>query len=107
MPAGLLRRVEISAKHYHRNMATKRKDFTQVAFDVVQRATGEVTAPVSSKKQESGRKGGLIGGQARAIKMTPQRRREIAVKAAAVRWKKSDGVMQSGEESDPGESSQK
>jgi hypothetical protein len=30
---------------------TKRKDFTQVAFDVVQRAT--VTAPAARKKQES------------------------------------------------------
>ena len=37
-------------------MPTKRKDFTQIAFDVVQRATGEVTAPAPSKKQESGRK---------------------------------------------------
>lgn len=36
-------------------MATKRKDFTQIAFDVVQRATGEVTAPAPSKTQESGR----------------------------------------------------
>lgn len=37
-------------------MVTKRKDFTQIAFDVVQRATGEVTAPARSKKPESGRK---------------------------------------------------
>ena len=36
-------------------MATKRKDFTQIAFDVVQRATGEVTAPAPSKKRTSGR----------------------------------------------------
>ena len=84
-----------------------KKDFTQVALDVVRRATGETTATAPSKKQESGRKGGLIGGQARAIKMTPQRRREIAVNAAAVRWKKGDGVMQSDEESDPVESSRK
>lgn len=33
-----------------------RKDFTQVAFSVVQQATGEATAPAPSKKQESGRK---------------------------------------------------
>lgn len=41
-------------------MATKRtstrKDFTQVALSVVQRAAGEVTAPAASKKPESGRK---------------------------------------------------
>jgi hypothetical protein len=43
-------------------MTTKRtnprKDFTQVAFSVVQQATGETAAPAPSKKQESGRKGG-------------------------------------------------
>lgn len=90
-------------------MATnKRKDFTQVAFDVVQRATGEATAPAApTKKQESGRKGGLLGGNARAIKMTPQRRREIAVKAAATRWKKTGEVKQLDEESDPAESGRK
>ena len=33
----------------------KRKDFTQVALGVVKLATGEVTAPAPSKKQESGR----------------------------------------------------
>lgn len=70
-------------------MATsKRKDFTQTALDVVRKATGEVTAPAPSKKQESGRKGGLIGGQERAISLTALRRREIAVKAAQARWKK-------------------
>ena len=35
---------------------TKRKDFTQTAFDVVERATGEVATPAPSKKPESGRK---------------------------------------------------
>jgi hypothetical protein len=69
-------------------MATKRRDFTQVAFDVVQRATGEVTAPAPSKKQESGRKGGLKGGDARAKALTPEKRSAIARSAAATRWKK-------------------
>lgn len=69
-------------------MATKR-DFTQVAFDVVRRATGETTAPVPSKKQESGRKGGLRGGAARATALTPEQRAEIARVAAQARWKKS------------------
>ncbi|MES2101452.1 MAG: histone H1 [Pseudomonadota bacterium] len=70
-------------------MATKRKDFTQIAFDVVQRATGEVTAPAPSKKQESGRKGGLKGGASRAIVLTPEQRSEIARVAAQARWKKA------------------
>ncbi len=70
-------------------MATKRRDFTQVAFDVVQRATGEVIAPAPSKKQESGRKGGLKGGASRAIALTPEQRSEIARVAAQARWKKA------------------
>ena len=68
--------------------ANKRKDFTQVALAVVQQATGEVTVPVPSKKQESGRKGGLTGGAARALKLTPEQRADIARTAAQARWKK-------------------
>jgi hypothetical protein len=33
-----------------------------------------------------GRKGGLKGGKARAAKLTPEQRAEIAKKAAAARW---------------------
>jgi hypothetical protein len=33
-----------------------------------------------------GRKGGLKGGKARAAKLTPERRSEIARKAATARW---------------------
>ncbi len=33
-----------------------------------------------------GRKGGLKGGKARAAKLTPEQRSEIAKKAAAARW---------------------
>ena len=47
-----------------------RKDFSQIAFDVVQQAIGEVVPePIDDKKkatQESGRRGGLKGGTARA-----------------------------------------
>ena len=68
---------------------TKRRDFTQIAFDVVQRATGEATAPVSTKRQENGRKGGLRGGVSRAATLTPEQRSEIAKTAAQARWKKS------------------
>ena len=67
-----------------------RKDFSQVAFDVMRRATGEAAKPVEpapTPKQEAGRKGGLKGGAARAIKLTPAKRQEIAVKAAKTRWK--------------------
>jgi hypothetical protein len=35
-----------------------------------------------------GRRGGLKGGKARAEKLCPERRREIAKKAAEARWAK-------------------
>ena len=70
-------------------MATnKRKDFTQVAFDVVQRATGETQAAAPTERQESGRKGGLKGGVARAGVLSPEQRSQIASLAAQTRWKK-------------------
>jgi hypothetical protein len=37
---------------------------------------------------ELGRLGGIKGGKARAYKLTPQRRREIAQKAIQKRWSK-------------------
>jgi hypothetical protein len=71
-----------------------RKDFTQIAFDIVQKATGEVEPEeqIDEKKkaaQESGRRGGLKGGKARAGKLTPKQREEIARTAAQARWKKT------------------
>jgi len=38
--------------------------------------------------RDQGRIGGLKGGNARAAKLTPKRRKEIASKAAAARWGK-------------------
>ncbi|WP_090957435.1 histone H1 [Nitrosospira sp. Nsp18] len=71
-----------------------RKDFTQIAFDVVRNATGEAEPqePIDEKKkaaQESGRRGGLKGGKARASKLTPKQREQIARTAAQARWKKT------------------
>lgn len=37
-----------------------------------------------------GRRGGLVGGKARAASMTPEQRRESARKAAQARWGKSE-----------------
>ena len=37
---------------------------------------------------ELGRRGGLKGGKARAAKLTPEERSEIAKKAAQARWAK-------------------
>ncbi len=38
--------------------------------------------------QELGRRGGLKGGKARAEKLSPERRKEIAREAAKARWAK-------------------
>ncbi len=65
-----------------------RKDFTQVAFAVVQQATGEAEPePELTGKKADSRKGGLKGGKARAKKLTDEERSEIARKAAQARWK--------------------
>ena len=78
-------------------MTTKRtnprKDFTQVAFGVVQQATGEAppVPEIDPKKMAaiaSGRKGGIKGGAERARKLTAEERSEIAKMAATARWKK-------------------
>ena len=68
-----------------------RKDFTQRAFDVFQQAIGESEPEeeLTGKKTDS-QKGGLKGGKARAEKLTPEERSEIAKKAAAARWKNLD-----------------
>jgi hypothetical protein len=67
-----------------------RKDFSQVALDVVRQATGEQPAPSEpTPKQEAARKGGLKGGAARAAKLTPEQRAETARIAAQARWKKA------------------
>lgn len=67
---------------------SKRRDFTQVAFNVVQQATGEAEPmPELTGKMANSSKGGKIGGKARAEKLTPKERSEIAKKAAKARWK--------------------
>jgi len=52
--------------------------------------TGEEKETGHAPGTEANRKGGLKGGKARAESMTPERRAEIAKKAAAKRWKNSD-----------------
>jgi len=74
-------------------MTTKtnpRKDFVEVAFAVFQQATGEVVPAEPTKAQKTGRQGGLKGGAARKVALTPEQRSEIARLAAQARWKKSD-----------------
>jgi hypothetical protein len=64
-----------------------------LAKAVVDQATGSAppAKPLKQKNPaavELGRLGGLKGGKARAEKLTPEQRSEIAKKAAAARWKK-------------------
>jgi len=68
----------------------KRLDFAQIAHAVVEAATNEQEEQSANESiaVESGRRGGKIGGKLRAEKLTPERRSEIAKKAAQVRWKK-------------------
>jgi len=72
-------------------MAKRRKtperprDVSQLAKRIVDISTGQVAdespAPVSEKAAKR--------GAARAAKLTPEKRREIARKAARARWKKT------------------
>ncbi len=66
------------------------RDFAQLAKLVVDIATGAVTEPEpeqESKKATAGRRGGLKGGKARANALSPRKRKAIAKKAAAARWR--------------------
>lgn len=50
-------------------------------------ATGEIEDKKRDPGTEANRKGGLKGGAARAKKLSPERRKEIASRAAKSRWK--------------------
>ena len=58
------------------------------AVHVMRIATGEIEDTKRDPGAEANRKGGLKGGKARAASMTPERRAEIAKKAAKTRWGK-------------------
>lgn len=66
------------------------RDLNALAKSIVDEATGEKPRPDERPKNpaavELGRMGGLKGGKARAAALTPERRAEIARKAAAARW---------------------
>lgn len=67
------------------------KDPSQRAKALLDMATGVTARPAEpelTEAQKFARSGGLKGGKARADSMTPERRAEIAKKAASARWKK-------------------
>jgi len=79
----------------------KRSDINELASNIVNRATTEdeeINIEIADQDKTGknpaavalGRLGGLKGGKARAKKLTPEERQEIARKAALARWRKSD-----------------
>jgi hypothetical protein len=78
---------------YTKIMERKKKrshDFAVIAFRVVQEATRQIERPKKARKEYDykalGHAGGLKGGRARAEKLTPEERSEIARKGAQARW---------------------
>ena len=76
-----------------KKVKVKRPDIFQLARAVGELATDETDQAEDTAKNPqnvaSGRLGGKKGGPARASKLTPEQRSEIASKAAITRWKKS------------------
>jgi len=67
------------------------EDAAEIAFRVFKESIGESDHPLSEEKKNPaavslGRLGGLKGGKARAQKLTPEERSQIAQKAARARW---------------------
>lgn len=78
--------------------SSKEHDFTSVARRVVEQAIGEkldgsplddLNAGKNPAAVALGKLGGAKGGKARAKKLTPTQRTEIARLAAEARWKKT------------------
>jgi hypothetical protein len=65
-------------------------DMNQLAYNIVQQATGQIEKPPEKNPAAVtlGRLGGLKGGRARAEKLSPAKRKAIAKKAAEKRWAK-------------------
>ncbi len=69
------------------------RDINQLASHIADITTGQKQKPVELQGKNPaavalGRLGGLKGGKARAAKLTPEQRKEIARKAAKARWGK-------------------
>jgi hypothetical protein len=69
-------------------------DFMASARRVVEATIGEPLIPEKKNPHAVilGRRGGKIGGRARAEKLSAEERRQIALKAARARWSKSGSV---------------
>jgi hypothetical protein len=71
------------------------RDANQLAWQIVQEATGQAEKPVEMPDTRNpaavalSKLGASKGGMARARSLTPKKRAQIAKAAAAARWKKS------------------
>jgi hypothetical protein len=70
---------------------SSKRDAAQNALRVVEEAIGEPLAK-NPHAVALGRLGGKKGGRVRADRLTAERRREIASKAARTRWKNEKAV---------------
>jgi hypothetical protein len=74
------------------------KDVNQMAFRTVQLSTQEPKEEKASRSlisrimSQMGKKGGKVSGKRRMTNISPERRREIALKAAQARWSKDKKV---------------
>lgn len=69
------------------------EDVNEIAFRVAREAIGEAPPEVPSQKNPAavalGKLGGAKGGKARAAKLSASERKNIAIRAARIRWGKS------------------
>jgi len=72
-------------------MPKRPRDSNSLAHAIVAIASGQADDPVSVAKKHPGKgvAGGKQGGPARAKSLSPERRTEIAQKAAKARWDKT------------------
>lgn len=71
-------------------------DLNRLAASIVDEAIGNAPDPDGGKNPAAvalGRLGGAKGGKARAAKLSPEQRSEIAKKAAAARWRSGDDAQ--------------
>jgi hypothetical protein len=73
------------------NRSGKKQDLNEKAFSIVRQLTGEEPKPEPDAGKNPaavalGRLGGVKGGKARAAKLSPEQRSEIAKNAASARW---------------------
>jgi len=72
----------------HKRTSKKEEDANTLAASIVEQTTETQIRIKNPAAVALGRLGGLKGGKARAEKLSPERRRSIAKKAAEKRWLK-------------------